>query len=138
MRPAGVVDLDPKEEWSLRIVAEPSDSAGHDLGAGASRNRRPGIAWDGRAKAGVICLEASVEALCQAVYGIEVNGADKSSRAIALRLKQFRKGRKRRSQRTSNFAQASALRINASKDRGMRYDGAGRLGIGMFKDNALG
>src|ERR1019366_9189310 len=82
-------------------------------------------------------LKSTIEALRQTVPRVELNGAHKGRRAVALRLQQIGQERNRRWQRTADLTQPGALRVRSSQNTGVRNDRPRSLRIGMFKDNAL-
>ena len=99
--------------------------------------RRTDVTGDHGPKASVVGLEAAVEALCQAVLWVEINGAYKGGRSIGLRLQHVREVKQRRRQRATDRAHGGALGVGSREDGRVRNHAAGRLGVGMLEDDAL-
>src|SRR5260370_28940946 len=121
----------------LRVAIQPSDGARDNLVAASLGYGRTGVAGDRWPKTGVVYLEAAVEALCQPVPRVEINGANEGCSPLHLRLQPVRKIKQRRWQRAANRAHAGALRVGSGKNGGVRNKAGGRLGVGVFEDNAL-
>src|ERR1700674_4674964 len=99
------IDLNPEEEWGLRVVGQPDCGAGYYLIRAtrsacrtlAAASPQASVGLDGRGarphtwwpNTRVVSLEAAVETLRQPVPWVEIDGANKGGCAVALRLQQF-------------------------------------------------
>src|SRR5580698_9037577 len=120
----------------LRILAQPIGRARDDLVCRALAEWAIllRLNWP---EAGIINIEAAIEAGGKTVSGVQQDGAHKGGGAIATGVKQVWDIRKISREQGAEFACMVRLRVGTRENGGVRSDGKRSLRICVFEYNAL-
>ena len=132
-----IVEMDPDEERTAWVLAQPGESVGHHYTPASPGGTVMVLSRSGHVKAGIVGVKSPVKADAESLARVENNGANEGRCVISVGLQNCGRIRQVFQKRHLEIRYLVELRIRTGEDGGMRRHSEGDLGVRMGENHGL-